>query len=298
MATTGIGRSIRISNLIYFPTCLRTPRLANCGTFGTTKRIDHNPQAQKAMRFSLLQNSSDSSSLTTELDDDFSGVICPADSMFTIAGFGSLLSESSARSTFPDLLNFRLARVDGYRRVFAHACDIFFERGIARPETGEISSLSVEQHADSKLIVTLFEVLATPEAINAFIQREHEFKFVAVKPTPFDDCNSNEEERTAVICARNTDEAYRAKRCPPAEWSRRYGRHGLTSIWREDVLPCRVYLRHCALAAARLGPVVEANFLDETVLADRKTTIRAWLKRNPEILDELPPESLIGRYSG
>ncbi len=38
----------------------------------------------------------------------------------TVAGFGSLLSQKSARSTFPDLANFRLARVRGWRRVFSH----------------------------------------------------------------------------------------------------------------------------------------------------------------------------------
>jgi hypothetical protein len=26
-------------------------------------------------------------------------------------------------------------------------------------------------------------------------------------------------------------------------------RHGVDSIWRDDVLPCRTYLRHCVLAA-------------------------------------------------
>lgn len=243
----------------------------------------------------------------TEVDDSFDGLVCEKE-LLTIAGFGSLLSEISARSTFPELSNFRLARVSGYRRVFAHACDIFFERGIARPETGEISSLSVEEHPDSELIVTLFEINATPESIQAFIQREHEFRFVAVTPHKLKR-NSNEnseeeplatlvEERAAVICARNTDANYRQRRCPPEEWERRYGKHGLTSIWRDDVMPCRVYLRHCVISAMKLGPEVEADFLDGTVLADRHTTVREWLERNPEILQELPPPSLIGRYSG
>ena len=35
----------------------------------------------------------------------------------TIVGLGSLLSERSSRTTFPNLANFRLARIDGYRRV-------------------------------------------------------------------------------------------------------------------------------------------------------------------------------------
>lgn len=51
------------------------------------------------------------------------------------------------------------------RRVFAHTCEIFFARGIARPETGEVSSLSVEEDPDSEIWVSLFEVEATPESI-------------------------------------------------------------------------------------------------------------------------------------
>lgn len=43
--------------------------------------------------------------------------------------------ERSARSTFTDLTNFRLARLNGFRRVFAHAAPIFFQRGIAKPQT-------------------------------------------------------------------------------------------------------------------------------------------------------------------
>ena len=44
-------------------------------------------------------------------------------------------TERSARSTFPDLVNFRVARLNGFRRVLAHVAPIFFERGIAKPET-------------------------------------------------------------------------------------------------------------------------------------------------------------------
>lgn len=45
------------------------------------------------------------------------------------------LLERSAKSTFPDLVNFRVAKLNGFRRVFAHVAPIFFEREIARPET-------------------------------------------------------------------------------------------------------------------------------------------------------------------
>ena len=49
--------------------------------------------------------------------------------------------------------------------MFAHTCTIFFERGIARPETKEISSLSCEEAPDESIVITLFEVEATPAAI-------------------------------------------------------------------------------------------------------------------------------------
>lgn len=79
-----------------------------------------------------------------ELDETFTG-LADADGLMSVAGFGSLLSETSARTTFPNLINFRLARVRhatagirrstplspqlrGYRRVFANCADIFFSR--------------------------------------------------------------------------------------------------------------------------------------------------------------------------
>ena len=235
-----------------------------------------------------------------ELDDAFTGLAHPDDGLLTVAGFGSLLSERSARSTFPDLQNFRPARLRGWRRVFRHAAPVFFERGVARPETKEVSSLSCEpvggggDGQDLEIVVALFEVPFSPAAVAAFIEREHEFKFVAVRPlalaAPGGDSggdggggsNGALLERRAVLCAANTDEAYRAARCPPDEWARRWGRWGIEKIWRDDVLPCRVYLRHCVLAARSLGPEAYASFLDATFLGDRKTTVRARAARSAQ----------------
>ena len=67
-----------------------------------------------------------------------------ASTTLTVLGLGSLLSERSSRTTYPRLTNFRLARVEGYRRVFGHPAGIFFERGIANAETKEFSSLCAE----------------------------------------------------------------------------------------------------------------------------------------------------------
>jgi len=71
--------------------------------------------------------------------------------------------------------------VRGYRRIFAHTASVFFVRKIARPETGEISSLSCEECPGEEIIVTLFEIHSTPESRRAYVEREHEFRFLAVQ---------------------------------------------------------------------------------------------------------------------
>ena len=54
-----------------------------------------------------------------------------SDNFVSIVGFGSLLSKNSALHTSPNLRNFSVVRVRGYRRVFAHTSPIFFSRNIA-----------------------------------------------------------------------------------------------------------------------------------------------------------------------
>ncbi|XP_024045710.1 uncharacterized protein LOC18049487 [Citrus clementina] len=95
-----------------------------------------------------------------------------------------------ATSTFPNLINFRVAKRHGFRRVFAHVAPIFFERGIAKPEAKEISSLSVEPCEGEALIVTVFEIQKSESQIPAFIKREHDFRFLA------------------VLCARSSDRSF------------------------------------------------------------------------------------------
>lgn len=93
------------------------------------------------------------------------------------------------------------------------------------------------------------------------------------------------EHPRAPICCHHTDGRFTPLLCD-------------VDSFRDDVLPCRVYLRHCVLAAKKLSPDAYDNFLDNTFLSDRKTTIRCHLAANPEIMEELPPPELAGRYSG
>ena len=85
-------------------------------------------------------------------------------------------------------------------------------------------------------------------------------------------------------------------------FAEKYERYGLASIWDDSrsagILPCRVYLRHCVLAAEKAGQHVRDDLLDSTLLADRSTTLRQHLAAHPSLMLELPPPDLAHRYSG
>ena len=92
---------------------------------------------------------------------------------------------------------------------------------------------------------------------------------------------------------------------PLTLWQRfatKYRANGLHTIWGHPpdsgVRPCAVYLRHCVLAAERMGEACLASFLDETYLIDRVTTIRQYLEQHPEVMSTLPPPALAERYGG
>lgn len=225
----------------------------------------------------------------------------------TILGFGSLLSVSSSRLTFPELQNFRLVRVPRYRRVFGHVASIFFPRNIARKETMEMASLSVEYVDDDYpgFLAAAFEVpadelMADGIPSRAFLEREEEFDIVTVPYFHVDAVTRQVvvgESRQGIICQRGSDELY-IRRWGQQRFQEHFGRYGIQTIWNwtEGLRPCAVYLRHCYLAADKMGCL--DSFLDETYLVDRKTKLRNYLEQYPQILDELPPPELASRYSG
>lgn len=233
-----------------------------------------------------------------ELEDEAGfASIANGDGEVSICGFGSLLSERSALHTFPQLRNFRVAVLRDFRRVFAHVAPVFLERGIANIETKELSSLSVEPCVGESIVVTVFDISLAEVA--AFIEREHEFRFLAVT---VEDKDAQPFSQQAVICARYSDEEYRRIRCQGSseEYHKRYGKHNIQQIWRDDIFPCRVYLRHCVLAAKNLGLDAYDSFLDHTYLGDRTTTIRKYFQAGlgVGIMDEQPPVALRERYGG
>ena len=268
----------------------------------------------------------------------------PSSPTIPVLGFGSLLSRRSAEFTFPDLTNFRLARLAPcWRRVFGHPASVFFERGIVFANTREFSSLAVEEleHSEeellvptTQLVVSCFDIPLSEAGLAAFREREEEFQIVlevAEEVEIFDRkiIPTNEFTPPSLLCARWDDEAY-VEAFGRENFDAKYGKWGCETVWhwREragpmpssvapnqhadpheqehektesphigelvdisnlppgvNILPCRPYLRHCLLAAKKLG--LYDNFLDTTY------RLRAFVERRHAIASSCPQDLLL-----
>jgi cation transport regulator ChaC len=228
-----------------------------------------------------------------------------------ICGFGSLLSKRSAESTCANVRDFKLVLVKDFRRVFAHTSPVFFETKIANGLTREIASLSVERAKGYSFIGTRFEIPI--EEYASFAAREREFDLCAVETIDLETGDNTFDGVLSTCCVQGADEKYvnqfclKKKRSSSDDSSNRececvkckLEKYGEGRIWTDEhILPTRTYARHCVLAAKSLGDHVYDDFVNNTYLADRTTTLRVHLERNPSIMEELPPESLKVRYGG
>eukprot|EP01041_Mallomonas_annulata_P009940 gene9940-20668_t len=201
---------------------LTTSPLSNCQYSNGLISIKHNKCICFLAKFHNIHSISPTSTTVVHpiIQSYFNTNDCK-DTSRTIIGYGSLMSIKSARSTFPHLNDFRVIRLQGYRRVFAHSPCFFFQRGIAEPDLLRLSSLSVEAVEGCSFLGTAFSVTGT------YIARWGQDQF-----------------------------------------EREYKNRGLPALWNWDsesgLQPCSVYLRHCYLAASKLGPEVLNSFLDDT----------------------------------
>ena len=104
--------------------------------------------------------------------------------MISVVGYGSLLSEWSARQTVPGLQNFRLVRVPGYRRIFNKVGIVFLSRHGADPDSLQLASCSTQPVAGCEIICSQFECSA--EEFIELYEREHRFRWIEVETVPLD----------------------------------------------------------------------------------------------------------------
>eukprot|EP00316_Scyphosphaera_apsteinii_P025159 CAMPEP_0119321160 /NCGR_PEP_ID=MMETSP1333-20130426/54614_1 /TAXON_ID=418940 /ORGANISM="Scyphosphaera apsteinii, Strain RCC1455" /LENGTH=148 /DNA_ID=CAMNT_0007328073 /DNA_START=165 /DNA_END=607 /DNA_ORIENTATION=+ len=148
-----------------------------------------------------------------------------------------------------------MARVKGFRRIFAHSPSIFIQRQIANCETLEMASLSAEPMDGAEFVCTAFEVV--DEGLDAFREREEEFELKFVEYSNLDGSPAG----AGLLCVCSTDDAY-VKQWGQERFDELYTRKGLKTIWHwqlsSGLRPCAAYLRHCVLASQRLGSICAA----------------------------------------
>lgn len=199
--------------------------------------------------------------------------------LITVIGYGSLLSEESAKETVPGLDNFRLVKVPGYRRIFNKVGISFIYRYNLAPADIHIASCSTQKDPDCEITACAFEVKAD-EFLDLY-EREHRFQWVEVKA--FQDNGGVVNGR---MCTQSSDEFYRLNKCITEEKYHHYvGQYYSGAIWRNDILPFPVYLNHCLTATLTHGEAVYENFINTTYLANGVTTIKKLLIEQPGYLD-------------
>jgi len=99
-----------------------------------------------------------------------------------------------------------------------------------------------------------------------------------------------EKKGVALLCAAYSDEEYRKEKCKDdKDYDERVGQFYTGKLWRRDILPIRRYLCMCLNAAATCGTPFVDNFLSESYLGDKKTSLSSFLEekergRDPYIL--------------
>ena len=187
-----------------------------------------------------------------------------------VVGYGSLLSEASARRTAPSLTDFRIVRVHGYVRLFNKASLVWAER-LGEEGGLDVAVLAARERSEASFLGTAFTV--DDDDFARLFEREHHYRWVDAACEERDGTRS-----TGRMCAEWTEEEYRRQRCASdEEYERRVGARFDGRLWRDDIQPCPPYLDLCLDAARAHGAEVEADFLETTFLADGVTTIGEWL---------------------
>ncbi|WP_031550203.1 hypothetical protein [Parvularcula oceani] len=196
--------------------------------------------------------------------------------MPVVAGYGSLLSEASARETVPNLRDFQLVTVRGYKRVFDKVAVVFFARHGATPDRRDIAACSTRAEPGFEMTCCRFE--CDDEDFLALYEREHRYRWVMV-----DTVDAEGRVTPARMTTGTTDEDYRLNKCVTEdEYYRRVGQYYPGRLWRDDVLPFPTYLSHILRAVRSVSDEVYQDFLDTSFLADGETSIRDYIRITPD----------------
>ena len=195
----------------------------------------------------------------------------------TIVGYGSLLSEQSARRSMPSVAHFRVAHLAGYRRVFDLISPTQVRRGNTKPTDRERAVVVAHRCAEATqpLCVSLFEV--HPSELRAYREREDRYNVIVLPHDAVLPAGSIPADSHAILCEATTEAAYRADKClDDAHFHDKVGQYLQgTPLWgsgaASDVLPSRRYLRFLLEELHALGGDIFDNFVDTSFIADGRS---------------------------
>lgn len=202
------------------------------------------------------------------------------DREITIIGFGSLLSEESARRTCPSLKNFRCGQVQNYVRSFNKV-----DPNSSRFDHQNIANWAFVDKPGFHTLVTLFEI--ANEDYPAFAKREGEYD---LKYLEYKDENDVENEGIACCAFDTNQEFMHFLETAPIQKEHYYATTYLTyqgPIWRKDILPRPKYLAFCLEAAKKLGDHYLENMLEHSFLSDEVTPIKYYLQKSHSDLEHI-----------
>ena len=251
-----------------------------------------------------------------EEHDAFPAALRGGEGATTILAYGALLSEQSARLTFPHLDNFRLVRVRGCRRVFGHPHLFLIGQNIVdlADRSLRLASLSAEKVMTSDytspaeedaagFVVAAFDVELDDAQRRDFVERERAYDLAKVPYYDIDsDCIALPKGRGVICLAGSNDADLPQCLHPVISRIREQLGQGVWQ-WKYDsgLLPADVYLRHCLLAVEKAGPIAMHSFINETYLADRNTTVAEYLNEDnnrERVMAARPPDHLLQRFNG
>ena len=194
--------------------------------------------------------------------------------LLTVAGYASLVDESSARETTPTLRRFRRGTVRDHCRIFNLVSVINIKRGLASGR--RLATATARPRRGSDLLVALFDLPLSE--LPALLARERRLR---VRCVPYEEDASGARGRAALF-GEYTHAEYLRERCggDPRAYRDEVGQwYPAGEIYRPDLLPVPSYVLRCVRAHRVAGPAALANLLDASFLGDGETSLRAQLRQ-------------------
>lgn len=190
----------------------------------------------------------------------------------TVLGYASLLSERSIKRLFPGAKNIRPVRLDNHARCFNSYGSLTLKEKLASPDSEYLAHASAIVRPGSCLLALAFDLNETD-----YGQYErHEFRY-CFKTAPVRSLD-DDARFDAILCYENVDHQIDPRLVGRTSLLDLYEDYDVTALWHTMHKPAQHYIEHCLAAAYELGSDFFGNFLDQSFLHDRQTTIRSFIE--------------------